>query len=108
MRPRRAPNRARFRVSLPHPAGALVFLNPLGLLALLAIPTVAALHLFRRRFRPRRVSAVFLWNLEDRTPLAGRTRERLLRSPSLWLELLAALALALALAGPRAGCGGGP
>ena len=76
---------------------------PLGLLGLLALPAVLALHLFRRRFRPRPATALFLWAEVDRTPLSGRTRERLLTSRSLWLELLAAALLALALAGPR-GC----
>jgi len=67
------------------------------------VPVVLALHLFRRRFRPHRVSALFLWIDEDDYPAAGRKRERLRRSSSLWLELLAALLLGLAFAGPK-GC----
>ncbi|MBL8861427.1 MAG: VWA domain-containing protein [Planctomycetes bacterium] len=82
-----------------------MFANPLGFLALLAIPAIVALHLFRRRFRPRVVSALFLWADEDRTPVAGRKRDRLRASTSLWLEVLAAALLALLLAGPR-GCQG--
>jgi hypothetical protein len=81
-----------------------MFAAPLGLLALLALPAVLALHLFRRRFRVQEVSALFLWGQVERQPLAGRQRERLVRSASLWLELFGALALGLALAGPR--CGG--
>lgn len=77
-------------------------LNPLGLLALLALPAIAFLHLWRRRHRPQPVSALFLWELATGTPAAGRRRERLRTTASLWLELAAALALALALAGPRA------
>jgi hypothetical protein len=61
------------------------------------------LHYFRRRFRPREVSALFLWQSLDRTPVAGRERQPLRSSSSLWLELLAAACLAFALAGPRAG-----
>jgi Ca-activated chloride channel homolog len=80
-----------------------VFLYPLGLLALLAVPLVAAIHLFRRRFRPREVSALFLWHDEDDLAISGRRRERLRTTPSFWLELLAALLLALAFAGPRLG-----
>lgn len=82
-----------------------MFLHPLGLLALLGVPAVLALHLFRRRFRPRVVSAAFLWR-EEETPLAGRRRERLRRSPSLWCELAAAAALGLLFGGPR-GCAAG-
>ena len=81
-----------------------MFLNPLGLLALLGVPAVLALHLFRRRFQRRRVSALFLWESRTTTTLSGRRRERLLRSPSFWSEMLVALLLALAFAGPRA-CG---
>lgn len=81
-----------------------MFAYPLGLLALLAVPAVVALHLFRRRFEPRVISALFLWAADDRVALAGRRRERLIQSPSLWLELAACVLLALAFAGPRAGC----
>lgn len=78
-----------------------MFLHPFGLLALAAVPAVVALHLFRRRVRPRTVSATFLWSAQDRTPAAGRRREPLRRSLSFWCEVLAALLLALAFASPR-------
>jgi len=68
----------------------------------LAVPTVVALHLFRRRFKRQVVSAIFLWSAQDHTPVAGRKREPLRTSPSFWCEVLAALLLALAFAGPRA------
>lgn len=80
-----------------------MFAHPLGLLALLALPAIVALHLFRRRFAPRRVSALFLWQAVDRTPVAGRERQPLRASASLLCELIAAAALAFALAGPRPG-----
>jgi len=82
-----------------------VFQNPLGLLALVAVPAIVALHLFRRRFRPRVVSALFLWADEDRTPISGRKRDRLRATTSLFCEILAAILLALLIAGPR-GCAG--
>ncbi len=84
---------------------APMFLNPLGLLALLGVPAVIALHFFRRRFQPRVVSALFLWESPTSTSLSGRRRERLLTSKSFWAELLLALLLGLAIAGPRA-CSG--
>ena len=65
-------------------------MNPLGLFALAAVPAVLALHLFRRRFRPRTVSALFLWDEPpDATP-AGRRRERLERFLARRLEVPAA------------------
>lgn len=78
----------------------MTFASPLALLWLLAVPAVVALHLFRRRLEERRVAALFLFPVERLVASAGRTRTRLLHTPSLWLESLAALALALWLAGP--------
>lgn len=85
-----------------------MFTTPLGLLGLLALPAILAVHLFKRRFQPRTVSALFLWAAVSADPAAGRRREPLRRSASLILELLAALLLTLALAGPRWGGAGEP
>jgi len=82
------------------------FATPLGLLALLAIPAVIFLHVFRRRFRQRKVAGLFLFAHDSIAADAGRQRTRLLRTPSLWLELLAALLLALWLGGFSAGVSG--
>ena len=93
-------------VSASRDVGRLaMFLEPLGLLALLGVPAVLALHLLRRRFRPRDVSAIFLWQTRDQSPVAGPRRERLRKNPSLWLELAAAALLALLFAGFK-GCAG--
>jgi hypothetical protein len=75
------------------------FTAPLGLLALLAVPAVVLLHLFRRRLHERRVAAVHLFVGDRLVVDAGRTRTRLWHTPSLWLECLAALVLAAWLAG---------
>ena len=77
--------------------------NPLGLLALLAVPAVVLLHTFRRRLQERRVAGLFLFLGDRLVADAGRTRTRLLQTPSLWLECLAAAALALWLAAPSFG-----
>ncbi|MFT7680371.1 MAG: hypothetical protein ACI8QC_004377 [Planctomycetota bacterium] len=83
-----------------------MFLHPLGLLSLIGLPIVVGLHLYRRRFQRREVSALFLWAPKDTTPVAGRKREPLRKSASLLAELLAALCLALAFGGLR-GCTAG-
>ena len=79
----------------------MIFASPLGLLALLAIPAIVAIHLFRRRFPVRPVAGLFLWQIGRQTPEGGGKISRLPVTASLILECLAALALALILAGAR-------
>ena len=75
------------------------FTTPLGLLALLSLPVVLALHFFRRKLREQRVSGLFLFQKDALPADAGRQRSRLLQTPSLYLELLAALLVSLWLSG---------
>jgi hypothetical protein len=84
----------------------MMFTTPLGLLALLAIPAIVAIHLFRRRFPVRPVAGLFLWRSPRQTPEEGRKIARLPITASLLLECLAALALALILAGARVSSAG--
>jgi len=49
----------------------VIFTTPLGLLALVAIPAIVAIHLFRRRFPIRPVAGLFLWQMAQRTPEGG-------------------------------------
>lgn len=79
----------------------MIFTTPLGLLALLAIPAVVAIHLFRRRFPTRPVAGLFLWHFTRQAPDGGGRISTLPITTSLVLECLAALALALILAGAR-------
>lgn len=81
----------------------MIFANPWGLLALLALPVIAGIHLFHRRFPPLVVGGTHLWGLPRETPIAGRKQERLPISLTLLLELLAALLIALLLSQPRLG-----
>jgi hypothetical protein len=71
---------------------------PLGLLALLALPALIALHLFRRRHRDQPVTGLFLWLDAGLDAAAGPRRQPLRRDPVLWLECAAALLAALFLA----------
>ncbi|MED5400955.1 MAG: BatA and WFA domain-containing protein [Planctomycetota bacterium] len=77
------------------------FANPWGLLALVALPAIAAIHLFHRRYPRLEVSGLHLWGVAQMTHSPGRRRERLPITASLILELLAALILALALSRPQ-------
>lgn len=74
---------------------------PLGLLALLAMPAVLALHLFRRKRTVRAVSALFLFDTAFLDTEGGSTPKPLRVTWSLLLELLLALLLGLAIAEPR-------
>jgi hypothetical protein len=79
----------------------MIFTAPLGLLALAAIPAIVAIHLFRRRFPDRPIAGLFLWQLARQTPAGTGRIARLPITRSLILECLAALALALIVAGAR-------
>ena len=79
----------------------MIFTTPLGFLALFAIPAIVAIHLFRRRFPVRPVAGLFLWGVVRQTPEGGGRITKLPITRSLILECLAALALALILAGAR-------
>ena len=64
------------------------FANPWGLLALTALPVIAAIHLFHRRYPRLEVAGLHLWGVAQMTHTPGRRRERLPITASLILELL--------------------
>ncbi|MFW5857554.1 MAG: BatA domain-containing protein [Planctomycetota bacterium] len=76
------------------------FLQPWGLLALAGIGAVVAIYLFYQRYRPQRVTGLFLWDPPSVTYRGGQRLERLHASRSLLLDLLAAILLGLAVAAP--------
>lgn len=76
-----------------------LFTQPLGLFALAALPAVLILHLYRQRHRKTPVSTLFLWVDPESRDSSGITRRPLRKTPSFWLEMLAALLLALFLSG---------
>lgn len=77
----------------------MLFLNPWGLLALLSIPAILALHFFRDRRRVRRIGGLHLWEFARVKLPAGRRFDRLIRTLPLLFQLLAALILSLLIAG---------
>ena len=81
----------------------MIFANPWGLLGLLALPTIAAIHLYHRRFPPMLIAGAHLWGIETQVRTAGRRRDRLPITATFLLELLAALLLSLILSQPRFG-----
>ena len=75
--------------------------NPLGLLALLGIPAVLAIHFLQRKSIEIPVSTLFLLERTQRDAASGRRLERIMPSIPLWMQLLAVCLLAWFLAEPR-------
>lgn len=84
----------------------MIFMNPWGLLGLISLPVIVAIHLFQRRFPRLPVAGLHLWGVKAEIEEPGRKRERLPITPSLLLELLAAVLLTLLLSQPRFGTAG--
>jgi hypothetical protein len=76
----------------------MTFLNPWGLLALLAVPVILGLHFFRQQRKHRQIGGLHLWDFARIATPAGRRFERLHSSLPLLFQLLAAILLALLLA----------
>ena len=78
-----------------------LFANPWGLLALLGVPVVLAIHYLQRRRREIPVSTLFLLDAATMEASSGRRLETLVSSPPLWLQLLIVLLLSVLLAEPH-------
>lgn len=79
----------------------VLFANPAGFWALLALPVVLAIHFLQERSRRARVSTLFLLERVKPESKEGVKFERLRNSVPLWLQLLSVLLLAWLLAEPR-------
>ncbi len=75
--------------------------NPWGLLGLLGIPALLAIHFLQRRSVVIPASTLFLLDQLQRESQGGRRVERLLPSVPLWLQLLGVLFLTWLLTDPR-------
>ena len=79
----------------------LVFANPAGLWALVAVPAIVTIHFLRPAARQRRVSTLFILDHLDPGVSRARRLRRLRASAALWCQLAAAVLLAWVLAEPR-------
>ncbi|MCL4177287.1 MAG: BatA domain-containing protein [Verrucomicrobia bacterium] len=77
------------------------FVYPLALLALAALPVLAAIYLFRHRFRRRTVSSLLLWRFQMPSREGGAKIQRIQLPLLFFLELLALLCLVMAASGPQ-------
>lgn len=78
----------------------MTLLAPLGLLALLALPVIVILHLIQSRRRRVEVPSLLLWQQLPLQPIARR-RRRLRLTLLLFLHLLAAFLIGMAIAQPQ-------
>jgi len=76
------------------------FSNPLALWGLLSIPAILAMYLLKQKFRDLPVPSLFLWTAALDHADAARPLQKLRRNSLMFLQLLAALLLCGALAGP--------
>jgi hypothetical protein len=74
---------------------------PLALLALAALPVLAAIYILRHRFRRRHVSSLMLWKFQVQSKAGGAKIHRLQLPLVFFLELLVLLLLVTAATGPR-------
>lgn len=79
----------------------LTFANPLGLIALLGIPAILAIHFLQRKAIQLPVSTLFLLEMTRRDAASGRRFERIIPSVPLWMQLLSVIVLTWMLAEPR-------
>jgi hypothetical protein len=74
---------------------------PLALIALAAVPALAAIYILRNRFRRRQVSSLLLWRFHVQSKSGGAKINRLQLPLLFFLELLALLLLVTAATGPH-------
>ncbi len=74
---------------------------PLALMALAAVPALAAIYLLRNRFRRRQVSSLVLWQFQVQSKAGGAKINRLQLPLLFFLELLALVLLVVAATGPQ-------
>lgn len=75
--------------------------NPLGLLALIAIPIVIAIHFLQTRAQVIPSSTLFLLEKTQKESASGRKFDRLMNSIPLWLQLLTVILITWLLVQPR-------
>ena len=78
----------------------MTFQNPWGLLALLAVPALIALYILKQKHQDLKVPSLLLWKKTQSMMEAATPWQRLRRNLLFFLQLLAVLFLALAIAGP--------
>ncbi|HTL73953.1 MAG TPA: VWA domain-containing protein [bacterium] len=74
---------------------------PLAMIALAAVPALAAIYLLRNRFRRRPVSSLVLWRFQVQSKAGGAKVNRLQLPLLFFLEMLVLVLLVVAASGPQ-------
>lgn len=74
---------------------------PFAMIALAAVPALAAIYILRNRFRRRPVSSLVLWRFQVQSKAGGAKVNRLQLPLLFFLEMLALLLLVVAATGPQ-------
>jgi len=82
------------------------FQNPWGLLALLAVPALIALYILKQKHKEIKVPGLLLWKKTQAMMEASTPWQKLRRNLLFFLQLLAVIALALAIANPAINAAG--
>ena len=75
-------------------------LHPLGLLALLIIPVLVLVYIIKNKYTEQTVASTYLWALSERFVMRRNPISKLVGIISLILQILAIIAVALAIAHP--------
>ena len=73
------------------------FINPLGFLGLLSLPVILILYTVRQKSKVKQVSSLYLWDKINTEKSGTSFFKRLKNNPFLYLDLLLALLVTLAL-----------
>lgn len=77
------------------------FLYPLGWAALLAVPVILLMYLLKQKYKERQIPSLYLWEKVLRQTQSHQPWQKLKKNRLLFLQLLAAVLLAAALASPH-------
>lgn len=76
------------------------FLYPLGLLGLIAVPILIIIYLIKNKYTEQVIASTYLWTLSERFLKRKKPIKRITGLISLLLQILAVIAVSLAIAHP--------
>ena len=76
------------------------FFTPLGFLALLAVPIILLMYLLKQKFKEKEIPSLFLWKRALAQSKSQEPWQKLRKNILMFLQIAAAILLAVSLAGP--------